>query len=61
MGTTGKQLEMGGEKQEKHRFFGNQRKTIASKKSQLVGCGQDISRNMIAGIDFEIGPCSELQ
>lgn len=25
------------------------------------GCGQDISRNVISGIDFETGPCSVLQ
>lgn len=55
------QLEMGGENQEKHSFFGDQRKTVTSKKSQLVGCGQDISRNMVSGIDFETGPCSVLQ
>lgn len=54
------QLETGREKQETM-FLGNQRKNSTSKKSFLVGCGQDISRNMISAIDFESGPCSVLQ
>lgn len=30
------------------------------KKPLLVGCGQDISRNVMSGIDFETCPCSLL-
>lgn len=37
---------------------GGHRKDTASEKTLLVGCGQDISRNVISDIDFEIRPCS---
>lgn len=54
-------IAIAGEGRSSVSLTGSQRMDIASKKPPLAGCGQDISRKVMAHTDFETGPCSVLK